>query len=119
MFKVVTHAGHQESEDSRQYRGGQLGGKSRLAAYGDSQQRAAVVVRLKVVVLNPGMKRRCGRGVDTERTPSALISDEYRFVNVDADEPLCVARANAVRRRNVETASSVEAGEKLAPVGSR
>jgi hypothetical protein len=119
MFKVVTHAGHQESEDSRQYRGGQLGGKSRLAAYGDSQQRAAVVVRLKVVVLNPGMKRRCGRGVDTERKPSALISDEYRFVNVDADEPLCVARANAVRRRNVETASSVEAGEKLAPVGSR
>ena len=56
---------------------GQLESKSRLATNGDAQHSATVVVWLKAVVLNPGMKRRCGRGVDTtERKPTALIPDE-------------------------------------------
>jgi len=85
----VTYAGHQENEDSRHYRGGQLEGKSRLAADGDSQQSAAVAVRLKMVVLNPGMKRRCGRANDTERkasaffqtsTDSSIVTPMNRFV---------------------------------------
>src|ERR1700733_6118319 len=117
MLEVVTRARHHESEDSLHYRSGQLEGKSRLAADGDSQQSAAVAVRLKVVVLNPGMKRRCGRANDTEREASAFVPDEYRFLNRDADEPLCVARPNAMRSRCLPPASSVEAWEELAPVG--
>ena len=95
----MTHAGHQESKGARQYRCGQFEGESRLAADGDPQQSAVVAVRLKVVVLNPGVKRRCGRADDTERKASAFVPDEYRFLNRDTDEPLCVARANAMRRR--------------------
>jgi hypothetical protein len=97
--------------------GGQFEGKSRLAADGNPQQSAVVAVRLKVVVLNPGVKRRCGRAVDIERKASAFVPDEYRFLNRDADEPLCVARPNAIRSRCLPTARSVEAGEKLAPIG--
>ena len=55
-----------------------------------------MAVRFAAVVLNPGVKRGCGCGIDTERKPRAFIPDEYRFVNVDADESLGVARANAV-----------------------
>jgi hypothetical protein len=117
MLEVVTRAGHQACEYWLQHRGCQFEGKSRLAADGDSQQSAAVAVRLAAVVLNPGMKRRCGRGIDTEGKTSAFIPDEYRFVNPDTDDPLRVARANAVRRRRLEMASSVEAGEELPPVG--
>jgi hypothetical protein len=104
MLEVVTRAGHQACEYWLQHRGCQFEGKSRLAA---------VAVRLAAVVLNPGMKRRCGRGIDTEGKTSAFIPDEYRFVNPDTDDPLRVARANAVRRRRLEMASSVEAGEEL------
>jgi hypothetical protein len=66
MFKVVTHAHHQESEDSLQYRSGQLEGKSRLAAYGDSQQSAAVVIRLKVELIgrNSNLGHLCKKWAD-------------------------------------------------------
>ena len=85
-FEVVTHAGHQAREYWLQHRRGQFEGESRLAADGNSQQSAVVAVRLAAVVLNPGVKRRCGRGVNTEREPSGFIPDEYRFVNLDADD---------------------------------
>ena len=111
------HELHQAREYWLQHRRGQFEDKSRLAADSDSQQSAAVAVGLAAVVLNPGVKRRCGCGIDTERKPSAFIPDEHRFVNPDTDEPLRVARANAMRRRRMETASSVEAGEELSPVG--
>src|SRR6202012_5522195 len=94
-LEVVTHAGHHARECSRQHRRGQFKRKSRIAADGGAQQSAAVAVRLKAVVLNPGVKRRCGGGIDTERKPCAFIPNQYRFIDPDADEPLRAARANA------------------------
>jgi hypothetical protein len=95
MFKVVTRAGQHERQGARQYRCGQFEGTSRLAADGNAQQSAVAAIRLKMVVLNPGVKRRCGRAVDTERNPCAFISSKYRLLNLDADDPLCAARAKA------------------------
>ncbi len=97
MFQVVTRAGQHESQGARQYRCGQFEGKSRLVADGNAQQSAVAAVRLEVVVLYPGVKGRCGRGVDPERKPCAFIPGEYRLLNLDADDPLCAARANAMR----------------------
>src|SRR5882757_2396315 len=117
MLEVVTRAGHQACEYWLQHRGCQFEGKPRLAADGNPQQSAVAAVRLEVIVLNPGVKRRHGRGVNTERKTCAFIPSQYRLLDLDAGHPLCAARANAVWRRRVVCASSVEAGEKLAPVG--
>jgi hypothetical protein len=110
----MTHAPHNEREYARKYGRGQFEGKTSLAADGDSQHSAAVAVGLTAVVLNPGVKCRRARGVDTECQPSAFVPVEHRFVNLDADEPFPVARAAAVRRRRMETPGSGEAGEELA-----
>ncbi|MDT7720121.1 MAG: hypothetical protein QOE94_1132 [Mycobacterium sp.] len=117
MFKVVTRAGQHECQGARQDRCGQFEGQSRLAADGNAQQSAVAAVWLEVVVLNPGVKRRCGRAVDTKRKTCAFIPGEDRLLNFDTSDPLFTARANTVWPRRVVTACSVEAGEELAPVG--
>src|SRR5580693_1283181 len=117
MFKLATRAGQREIQGARQYRCGQFEGQSRLAADGNAQQSAVAAVRLKVVVLNPRVKRGCSRAVDTERKTCAFIPGQYCLLDLNAGDPLCAARANAMRPRRVIRASSVEAREKLAPVG--